>query len=147
MARVRGQLASFRIYPEPGVSPFYFGVRVFVDQHAIRAYLRQHPVRRTFARGGEAVCTTWDWPTRSGALAPNLGEILFPCRSLNSKTVSHECAHAAIGWARRLKLRPVDDPQVDENTTVTADEERYCTALGLLVKQITEQLHVRHLVV
>lgn len=64
------------------------------------------------------------------------GEILLHLKGLSLRTVSHECVHAAIGYARRLRLDPVTD---DGSDWVSDDEERVAEAQSRMFAQFCWQ--------
>jgi hypothetical protein len=138
----RPEVACFRVFPEPG-SWLFYRVRVFATEDTLRHYLAaDRDVDRTAAFHSRALCTRW---TRTRVLAngrtrtcPDMGELLFVLPLIDSEVISHECSHAAIGWAQRVGLRLLHDaPGVQY---ARADEERYCYALGRMVKDVTERV-------
>ena len=141
MARV----TCFRLYPEPGRSLFYH-VRLFPTQDALRDYLRaDSDVDRSAAFGSRALCTRWmrtrTLPNGRTRTCPDLGELLFVVPLIDSEAISHECAHAAIWWARRVGISPFHiDASDTEHRFANADEERYCYALGRMVLAITQRI-------
>lgn len=148
-----GQIACFRIYPEPGRSRLYYQVRVFSSVQAIRDYLprSKEPYRR-LGRYGVAMCSSYtvNQLTTAGPFRrlPICGEIVFSLRRLRAGVIAHECAHAALGWARRIGLAVEGEPAAHprrQGNWVHANEERFCYALGELNRQIAVQVWDRHL--
>jgi hypothetical protein len=144
MRRRHGPELIFRVYAEHG-SRLYFRVKIFRTVRDMRAYARR---RSPGARFGHflGLASTWTklryskhrqrWRT-----LPECGEILFAKHRLQVGILSHECTHAAIGWAKRRGLH------VDRAETfrplVPDDEERLCHVQGHLVSQIVRQLYAR----
>lgn len=147
------QIATFRIYPEPRASRLYYQVLVFTNVQAIRRYLRRsaYPDRR-LGRHGVALCSNYEIRRLSSRgrfkPLPVCGEILFPRRRLRAGVIAHECAHAALGWARRIGLNVVQEPKARPRrggTCVSDAEERFCYALGELNRQVAIQVWDRQL--
>lgn len=138
-----GQLAFFRIYPEKGKSRLYFDVRVFASVKAIRRYVKASDMpSRTLGRYGLAMCSSWiRIRIRKGRLSPrrlpDMGEILFPVRGLTAGVIAHECTHAALAWAARVGLNPVERKFArGDHLWASKAEERFCYGLGELNRQI-----------
>lgn len=147
-----GQLARFRIYPEKGTSRLYFDVRVFASVVAIRRYLKHHElIPRAMGRYGVAMCSGWSEVYKtSGHLTPRIGEILFCKRWFGAGVIAHECTHAAIFWAERIRLNPLEPKAPRRGTSrqrfAGPHEERFCYGLGDMVRQIAAQAWKRGLV-
>lgn len=133
----RGQVAHFRIYPEPGLSSLFFHVRIFQTVEAMHAYVRTRPGNP--ARPGrfcKGMCSWWtriSFRSGRGRTHPELGEIVLARRWLTMRIISHECTHAALAWARR---RRVDVAERGRGQHVSGGEERFCGALGDMARQI-----------
>src|SRR3712207_2048056 len=65
--------------------------------------------------------------------SPEMGEILLAEKHLTARIVSHECTHAALGWASRKKL---DLKAEGKHGKVSNIEEAFCHAQGNFVSQI-----------
>lgn len=141
MIRPTGQTVCFRIFPESS-SGLYYRVRLFVTPDALGEYLRADDIDRAAAYGARALCSRWT-RTRTTAAGrtrtlPEMGEILLVEHAITHEVISHECGHAAIGWAQRIGLRPFGTDVHAQYAS--ADEERYCYALGRMVCQVTERV-------
>lgn len=135
-------MTLFRI--RPGRSRLYYTVRVFATCAAMRQYIRRHrSVRVTGNCQGLATSFTvmrgerGRWRTTRHA-----GELLLVVGYLGSRIVTHECAHLALAWARRVRVDLVGRGTAGN---VSADEERFCYALGDLVAATYVQLYRRNL--
>lgn len=144
-----GQIAYFRVYPEPKRSRLHFKVRIFTSQRAMREYLRASELPRSLGRYGRAMCSTWDRVTVGKTMRkhPEMGEMVFPVSHLGMEAIAHECTHAALGWAKRIALNPVVDgvPSRLGSRACAVDEERFCYALGQMGRQISSQIWKRGL--
>jgi hypothetical protein len=138
-------LASFRIYPEPA-SALYFRVRVFASEAALALYVAADDLARPLPQGTRALCTRWTRDRRLAngrtRLLPDLGEILLTRGAIDAEVISHECTHAAIGWAQRVGLSPFREPHP---ACASPDEERFCYGVGRLTAQIVTTLTARAL--
>jgi hypothetical protein len=96
-------------------------------------------LRSTFSwKKCEAICVWHDHllPGRGGLRkTPWMGEIHFHRKYLNPAVVAHEAFHAAIDWARRMKLDPTAFPCGEATTNETDHNERVATALERIVGQ------------
>lgn len=91
-------------------------------------------------RGCAGTCSTYKAYGKDGKVKPVLGEINLLKDHLWVENVSHELTHAAFGYIRRKGL------SLDKNGTevcmpVDCDEEKFCYALGFMMKQITRKLN------
>lgn len=146
MSAPRGQLAYFRVFPEP-TSRLHYRVRVFESTAALRKYLTRGrlPWRRSLGRYGRAMCSSWQ-RLKGGKMSPDCGEILFVKAWLGMEVITHESTHAAVNWANRIKLTFDRDPIVRGRSKLASpDEERFCYGLGQLAKQIAARLYERKL--
>lgn len=140
-----GQIATFKIYPEPKPSRLYYQVRVFASIRVMRRYLRHTQPSRTLGRRGVAMCSSFAVLRLSGnrmRRTPCCGEIVFPLRRLRAGVIAHECAHAALGWARRIGLLVHTEIT---GRMVSPEEERFCSALGELNRQVAVEVWDRGL--
>lgn len=127
----------FRILPDPARPYFHVEVRV----HRTPGLMHREARRLD---GGDAdgdwagLCRTWHSRRlrQSGVTRPRglVARIYLNVRELQrrpSEIVSHECAHAAMGWARIRRA----------NLRVMPGEEVMCYALGKLVAQANHNLY------
>jgi hypothetical protein len=139
--RPSGQVACFRIYPESPRGLFYT-VKLFATELAMREYLIADDIDRSAAYGARALCSRWTRTRTTGTgrtrTLPEMGEILFVAPLIDHEVISHEVAHAAIGWAQRIGIRPFATGT--DCQYAGPDEERYCYALGRMVLQVTERV-------
>lgn len=122
-----GQIAYFRVYPEPQAHAFCT-VRIFATLAAMRAYVRS--TGRSAPRGCKAM--------HRRSVNRSLGEVVFAQDWLLNGIVAHEAAHVALWWGRRVRLDQRPDAEV---------EERFATALGEISRQIAHQIWERGLAV
>lgn len=135
-------LATFKVRPEPKQSRLFYYVRVFRSERALRRYLSRSPFPRVLGRYGRAMCSSFDaikvLEDGREYKTPEMGEILIPKARLGSEVISHECTHAALGWAQRIKLDPMTKPSRSQSGILAASsaEERFCYGLGQMVRQL-----------
>lgn len=143
---VAGQIAYFRVYPEPGISRLYFTVRIFQSSNTMRRYLRRRRVGPArVGRRCRGICSGWTISDRRHGCwraRPHIGEIVYLRRWLGARVLSHECAHAMFVWARR---RRVDITDMGHGRFIEGGEERACGVLGDLMRQISIQVWDRGL--
>ncbi len=138
-------ITSFRIYPER--RGLHFLVYVWPTKSAMLAHFRRehlHADRRTVAQ-----CSTYRRLKVDAAgrmrTSPRMGEISFHLGRVTAEVLSHEVAHAALGWARRIGIR-LSDAEGSGRTSqglVSDAEERYCYGLGRMIEQVNHQFHRR----
>lgn len=125
----------FRISPDPA-TPYQVEVRVHRTQRHIHAEMK----RLEGDDGGgdwKGLCRTWSAPRlKVAAHRPRflVARIYLNARDVQdrpSEIVSHECAHAAMGWARHRGA----------NLRRMPGEEVMCYALGRLVAQANHHLY------
>ena len=131
---------TFRIKPDK-TSGLYFTVKIFPTLQGMRAYARKNREAKLGQFYG--LSTSWrKWKlthrktgdTKERWLGSReLGEILLAEKYLSARIVSHECTHAALGWARRKKLDLADE---GDSGKVSNIEEALCHAQGNFVKQV-----------
>lgn len=141
MIRPPGQVACFRIFPEP-TSRLFYRVRLFATPDAMRDYLIADDIDRTAAYGARALCSRWTRTRISASgrtrTVPEMGELLFVVRTIDHEVIAHEVGHAVIGWAQRIGLHPFATDATAQYAS--HDEERSCYALGRMVLQITQRV-------
>ncbi len=149
MTTPTGQVAYFRVFPE-STSRLHYRVRVFTSERALRAYLRSGDLSRSLGRYGRALCSSWQrvrLTAKGERLLPDMGEILLTTRWLGTEVLAHECTHAAVHWAQRIGLQPMSDETVVRRRKLASpEEERFCTGLGRMVRQLVSGLYARKLV-
>lgn len=124
-------ILTFRVYPES--KRHYYEVFVWPSMTKMRDYLRE------YTKGWRTViaCVLWPSDAKYRHRRGRLGEIHFNIRHLGTDTLTHEATHAALEWARMLKLdvhNPVDPIAANK------DEERLCEAIGMITHQIESVL-------
>lgn len=122
----------FNIHPEDK-SLFY---RVFVW----RTYGAMRKVNGFKTAHGS--CHTWnvyECGKRVFRLKAELGEIHLCVKSLGAGVVSHEMAHGALGYARRVGIKMDDATTLNKDAAcdymVSDEEERFVWLLGNMVRQ------------
>jgi hypothetical protein len=141
----RGQIAHFRIRPEPS-KRFFFHVRVFSTVAHMHHYLRYGPIPRQPGRFCKGICSTYSTQRRQGGrwrTTPEMGEIVFALRWLGAGVIAHECTHAALHWAER---RGHDVKDRGRGRFIGGGEEPFCGALGEMARQIARYLWAHELV-
>lgn len=126
----RSKSKRFMVHPDPGL-PHRVEVRISRTRAGMLGELRRiDNVHDADECAG--LCRTWNRKfTGRPAIRPGMvvARMYLNAQSLNrrpSEIVSHECGHAAMGWAR---LR-------NANLRRMAGEEVMCYALGRLVSQV-----------
>ncbi len=149
---VRGELTAFNVYPERARSRLHYRVRVFKSERALKAYLRTGPLGRRLGRYGRAMCSSWrtvrTLKNKRTRVLQDMGELLFTVRCLGTEAITHECTHAALNWAERIRL-PMARINVRRGKTnyAGATEERFCYGLGQLTRQVVQGLYDRKVLV
>lgn len=132
------ELRSFRIYPERH-SNLHFRVRIYSTVADLRQHGRemfQSPAGRALGWCGSF--TVQAFPKGGKPYTrPLCGEILLARRRLTNEIISHECTHAALGYARRRRF---DFGTTRIGNRVGDGEERFCGVQGRLVRQIVARL-------
>jgi hypothetical protein len=134
---------KIRAYPEGG--SLHVTCYVWPTKRAMRAHARRtHGPRGKFG----AYCSTYrrvkvraDGTIRT---SPQFGEVHFSIRQMGSETVTHEFTHAAWGWARRVGWKPEPEGAMVgrfESGEDDVNEERFCYALGAMVRQFIDRAY------
>lgn len=134
---------TFRIYPEN--KSLYATVNIWPSKAAM---YRHRPLQRTH----EASCTGQMafYPKRKGKQRKDglFAELNFHRKSLGVGVVSHEITHAAFSWAERRRIPlAIEHTWYDVNAkrkgvlSQDSPEERFCYALGEMVRQFTERCY------
>ena len=71
-------------------------------------------------------------------MLPSCGEIHFCRKHLGVGVITHEFLHAALAWARRIRL-DFDVIAVEDSGDASEDEERLCYAHGEMVRQFVNR--------
>ncbi len=140
-----GQVAYFRIRPHR--SGLYYTVRVFRTAVELREYAKANRASGVTRGQFQGLATSW-WVTRvrkrrPDRLTAHAGEMLLAQDFCGSEVVSHECAHLALGWARRKRVSLTGAMRAGR---VDAAEEQFCYALGQLVRATYIQLYRRKVI-
>lgn len=135
----------FRVRPEN--RSLYAVVNVWASKGEMIAYFRcspkyDHRSRSERQKLGEtgAMFSAYSLLRFRGGFQetmPIFGEFNFHTGLLNAEVVAHEAGHAALAFAKRVKL-DLDDE--GDGRWVSRDEERFCYALGQMVNQISIRL-------
>lgn len=136
-------LKCFRIFPERA-SGLYYQIRIYATVDDLRRAGRQlfnSPAGH--ALGWCGPFSVQAFPKKSDPYIRKIcGQILFARRHLTSRIISHECCHAAFGYARRRKVLFSDEPnQRASSRIVSGGEERYCTIQGELTRQVVAKCY------
>lgn len=133
-------ILSMRVYPE-GRSLYYL-VNVWPTKKAMQEHCRT--VNGYVGRNYAALVNSFhvsmvgsNGRTRTG---PIMGEINFNRKALGGEIVAHEMTHAALGWARRIKLN-FDGILTQSGGACCANEERFCYALGSMARQFINRAY------
>ena len=133
MATPKGQIATWRIYPESRNGAFYT-VRVFRTLGAMRRYATRIG-HDSFARcAGAAICYRRELYTRGRftCVSHEWGEILLAVRRLTTRIIAHECSHAVVAWMQRQGFTL----DLSDTGNASPGEERFAYAQGDLVSQL-----------
>ncbi len=124
---------TFTVKPSPR-SRLRWTVRVHPSATALRRAMRRR-------RPGQALAMHCP-RRRPGRIA---GDIHLAVGHLSTEIVTHECAHAALTWARRGRINPIGDPPSDAygKMPIACPEEVFCYVLGYLSQQVTAGLKAR----
>lgn len=133
---------KIRVYPENRA--LFATVYVWPTKKAMRQHARR--VWQARDRFG-AYCQTFrkvrvraDGRTQT---SPEFAEVHFAVSQLGSETVTHEFTHAAWGWARRVGWEPEAEGEMHPmaGRFEMANEERFCYALGAMVRQFIDRAY------
>jgi hypothetical protein len=120
--------ARIRVYPEN--RSLYARVNVWPDQQAM---YRHRPLDRDHSGS----CTGQEQWRRSGKKSGLFAEVNLHAHALDIETVAHEMTHAAWRWAKRVGWSQENgDPDSHDCSNA---EERFCYALGRMVRQFTDR--------
>jgi hypothetical protein len=137
--RMEGCLADFTVKPEPS-KRWCYQVKIFDTIAHADKYFKSYPGRARLSRNGVAICSNWT-VLRNGRTRPECGEIVFVKDWLSPNIVAHECTHAVLSWSERMKI-DLNKPGTFRkgNLWASADEERFCDALGEMTCAILVKL-------
>lgn len=143
----------FRLRPNP-TGKEYYTCFVFRTVEHLQAFLRgvnrRQGFSETFGQASAGCVRTWKRliVSRRGRtrLHPEVGLILLCRERLGAGYVAHELGHAAIGWARRVRLRPahVFGSGVGTHRYETRSNERFCEAMEHLHRQFWNKWYGRY---
>lgn len=134
---------TFIVHPDPDTCSDHIKVRVFKTVPAMRRYAQDLWAGIPGARGEvgdfRAICIFYQGDPKQ----PCFGEALFHRGSLKAELIAHEMLHCAIRFDMITK-----DPKGSYRKTMDRVEERLCSYLGTLVREMHEQIqrHGIHLV-
>jgi hypothetical protein len=130
----------FRLYPER--KTLYFEVRIWEDQEAMKGGINRWVQKRTKTVNMLGLCVADHFYRKSKdgtkRLSAQCGTIDLRRDQLHSDTVAHEIAHAAVQWARRMKIQPMDHPGAGFEPK---DNERFADAIGNMIGQFSNRAH------
>lgn len=135
---------KIRVRPEGRA--LYATAYVWPTKKAMRAHAYANKVWRRRDKFG-AYCQTFtkirvhaDGRCRT---SPEFAEVHFALSQMGSETIVHEFTHAAWGWARRTGWRVDEDALASgyDNGSASESEERFCYALGAMVRQFVNRAH------
>ncbi len=136
----------FRIHPE--CRSLYVIVKVWPDKVSMikglqaeygKAYADEHA--DADGLGGSLDVWNFAGKDKPGRKKPICGEIACHRERLNLEVVTHEVAHVALGWARRIGLVIKDAGSAGPH--VSPEEERFCYAVGRMVNEFVWKLRRR----
>lgn len=125
------KVASIRLY---ATSSLYYLVNIWSSKKE----LRKHCWWVSLERDALGVCSTQDVYSSTGRKKKCMGEINLLKRHLTTEILVHEVTHAAFGYSRRLKLDFSKDSR--QKLSLTSAEERFCYAVGSMVRQLVNRL-------
>ena len=120
---------TFRVYPSAG--RLHFDVYLWPTLKAMRQFLMGEYPRRGMSR--VLACVIWPTNASDRPRRDFVAEIHFNRAHLTEHIVAHEATPAALLWAHRVGL---DVKVTDGSENASAQEERFCDALGALTQQI-----------
>lgn len=137
--RKKGPQPAFRIRVYPEHKSLYYVVNVWRTKKDMYAHCRW--AKSTF----QGLCTTYEVlkGEKGGPLRmlPECGQINLWKGRLGSAVVTHEFTHAALGWARRIRLDKDALLSHSGGEDVHPDEERFCHALCEMVRQFVDRAY------
>jgi hypothetical protein len=134
---------KIRVYPEDGA--LYATAYIWPTKRAMRAYARRTwGMRDRFGAYCQSFTKLKVLPTGRTRTSPQFAELHFARTQMGSETVAHEFTHAAWAWARRVGwTADMDALAVGQmlGRYETGSEERFCYALGAMVRQFVERAY------
>lgn len=128
----------------------YYTVYVFRGLPLFQAYLsgmrRNEGRGMAWARTAQGMCRSETTLVRRNGRwrrSPKLGRILLVETRLGAGYVAHELTHAAIGWARRVGLRPHAIWQSRQAAFEGRANERFCRAVETLNREFWNRWYAR----
>lgn len=127
---------------DPSALPVPVRVRIYPENRALYAIVNVWRTEsdmyrhRPLDRNHSGSCTdTEGW--HAGKKRPQFAEVNLHRGALDSETVCHEITHAAWAWARRVGWAMEEDRL--RATDASESEERFCYALGRMVRQFVDR--------
>ena len=122
-------LFTMKVFPEG--RGLYFRVNVWPTKKAMHQHV-------TWCKPPfEALCSPYtklDYRNGHQRTSPECGQINFYKKRIGSAVISHEFAHAALAWARRVKLNSENLlGDASDGARAHPDEERFCHALDRMI--------------
>jgi hypothetical protein len=142
-------MREFKIYPRIG-RRLHFLVQVFDTKWAMWAYCQANcmaPISRQTKAVCHSFCRIDFRKNKKARINPEMGNIHFYQRGLETDVVAHECTHAAIFWLRRiirkdlLEIGRASRLAGRASKFVDGPEELLCLATGNLLRQCNLNLH------
>jgi hypothetical protein len=120
-----------------------FRMRVYPEGRALYFLVNVWPTKRAMLRHVswckppfEALCSPYtkvNYRNGKGRTSPECGQINFYKKRIGSAAVAHEFAHAALAWARRVRLPAAHLLGDNDGARTHPDEERFCHALDRMI--------------
>ena len=127
-------LAKCKVYPKG--TWYFFLVCVWKRRKDMLQALRQGHVEDI--EDCEAICVTntvYACAAGKSHMTGCLGQIHFHQNSFMMGIITHESAHAALAWARRVGVN-VTEAKPENQSHVSGAEESFCWVLGNISRQI-----------
>lgn len=146
---------KFKVYCNKDGHPYNLGRKFYFDV-VVRPSLKavNEDWEKMYANDGKecgGFCSTYHRVynfDKKGkrTVVPCLGKITLSRTLATPEVISHECAHAAFHYVKRLKLKAQDvcEQKRGKKSTIIGDaQEIYCYALGKMTEQIIVKLYGR----
>lgn len=124
----------FRIYPEGR----HLRYDVFIHDTKKEMHLWQFPIKPDFRAIVNEHTIYRNGKRKRMVALRTIGEIHFYRRQIGAYVVSHELLHAALGWARKIKLdfNPI---MLRDGGFAHPNEEALCEVHGRLMQQFVKK--------
>lgn len=111
---------------------YFYSVEVHPNQKAMLRAMHKLGAPKKHSLDSRAACLRYELKKPHPA-HEQIGTIFFNREDAGVEVVMHELAHAAVGWARKVGIQPVDAPK---RVRYRDDpEERFVTCLQYMVRQ------------